>query len=601
MELKIIEEPNASPFVNAPFCLRVVLVDSTDGHQHSGTSVPLTVTLVDEEGTPIKARTKGSSLLTVNAGRGQPKVAIAASSGDVVLTIVIKDTSVQHNNTPFYLRVAPSSGRSPIAAVVTKVGMTVIRYKLKIINMSGIERNPKNGEALFFKDEGGQDKMVSVDASLLDASGEPVTGLTGADEVPISVELTYTDGSAVRDTMKCLKLNHKGSSKSSSSATGDATRIGSNGRIHLEFRLQDVSKNHGNQGFRIRLAPNLVAKPDAHGLGAVATEPICVRSKRNKKKPSKRRAVVVDAVMMGGGPARKRQALGADALTTPRTSAAAAAAIKASAVHSNVDVQVAMTQVVRWTHSVVQTARTMQQLLDNYDTQIMPLLGTVMDVVHQYGSSTGAAAAAAASSSSSSSSAGGVGRGSAATAGVPRLEPMASNESAASPRTQMLLSELRASSSEGTNPQNIFDGLESVPGRMMQFASVALAVPELKRQASHLFMQTQAGQAFVRSDSMVAFIHARKVEAYGLPAFDASDVVRCVCVCFVCVPDMEYSEVNAVHWCFASHPLLTTHTHSLSLSSSSVLPPHLSLCSSLVSTTRTIRGVRSIPLQHAPR
>ena len=34
---------------------------------------------------------------------------------------------------------------------------------------------------------------------------------------------------------------------------------------------------------------------------------------------------------------------------------------------------------------------------------------------------------------------------------------------------------------------------------------------------------------------------------------------------------MEYSEVNAVHWCFASHPLLNTHT--LSLYILLLLPP----------------------------
>ena len=532
LNLHLVQEPPAQPFVNAEIKLRVALVDSTDGHQHSGMVLPLKVDLVQEDGTPIKAR-KGK-IVDVAVGRGgRGKVEINSTTGDVVLSITVNETSVLHNNQAFFIRISPAKSASTVKPVTSAVGMNVIKYKFKISNVTGLERDPKNGNALFFKDEGGREKMVSVHGALVDKDGKPVAGFSGANGLPLAVQLTYADGAPVRNTATCLKVKNPGQV------------IGADGAVVVQFRLEDVSKNHGGQGFCVQIAHDVQRKPDVHGIGAAMAAPIIVRSKRNKKKPKGGKRVAEAA---SSGPQRKRQAMGAFAVPAPRSSSSHAqetASIRSAAL-ADVEAGLAIKTVVEWTANVVRHMRTTQALLAQYDGEVKGMLGTVMEIVHQSQSQAQQAqlpyrfAPSAAASVSAAARVSAMVRasslGSVQPAGLlvpPALEPMRSSEgaSAATPRTAALLEQtvqsmLRASSAGegGAADSALFDGLDRDAAASL--TSLSQVAPMLRRQTSAIFMEIQSGQAFVTADAAVVAVHCRKLENLGMPAFDASDAVR---------------------------------------------------------------------------
>lgn len=61
------------------------------------------------------------------------------------------------------------------------------------------------------------------------------------------------------------------------------------GRTLLRLRIEDVSKNHQNQPFRLRVVPDTEDMPLNNDVAPDVSSPVVVRSKRNKR-PSARRA-----------------------------------------------------------------------------------------------------------------------------------------------------------------------------------------------------------------------------------------------------------------------------------------------------------------------
>ncbi|OQR82089.1 hypothetical protein THRCLA_11142, partial [Thraustotheca clavata] len=57
-----------------------------------------------------------------------------------------------------------------------------------------------------------------------------------------------------------------------------------NGHVKLEFRIEDVSKNHQNHSFLLRIAPQ--SSNVYEDLASVDTHPVAIRSKRNKRRLS---------------------------------------------------------------------------------------------------------------------------------------------------------------------------------------------------------------------------------------------------------------------------------------------------------------------------
>jgi len=131
---------------------------------------------------------------------------------------------------------------------------------------------PSEVDVLWYKDEGGLQNALSFTVSLAHAAtGSPALGhmgthvkaelLMGRSEVPVD--------SAKKTQLRLDRLQ------------GCRPVIDANGNCTLRLRITDVSKNHGNVPFRIRLG---LADADfgnfLPGIGQVCSELITVRSKR---------------------------------------------------------------------------------------------------------------------------------------------------------------------------------------------------------------------------------------------------------------------------------------------------------------------------------
>ena len=150
----------------------------------------------------------------------------------------------------------------------------------------------ENPPELWYKDEGGRDKCISLDVSLRNAQGALMTGV----ELPLKCVLRYFNGAKQKVTnQKILKIQME-SRNSISATSGDAS---------LKLRIEEVrfmyaftvlfspctvfyqvSKNHQNQSFCIEVTPDM--NKDKSGQGAATASafsgPISVKSKRVKKR-----------------------------------------------------------------------------------------------------------------------------------------------------------------------------------------------------------------------------------------------------------------------------------------------------------------------------
>lgn len=113
---------------------------------------------------------------------------------------------------------------------------------------------------IWYKDEGGRDKCIEIHASLHDA-----TGTILYKPIPLKVSVVYAN---FRSVVQQELLRLLGSEPVVSESTGVAK---------VRFRIEDVSKNHQGQDFRVKLSHD-----DTCGPGY--TPPVTVRSKRNKKR-----------------------------------------------------------------------------------------------------------------------------------------------------------------------------------------------------------------------------------------------------------------------------------------------------------------------------
>lgn len=122
--------------------------------------------------------------------------------------------------------------------------------------------------AMWYKDEGGRDKCIELAVRLTDASGVPVVDRA---DVQLRVLLLYEDHRQVakQDIMKL---------------SPDTTlTVGADGTAHLRLRIEDVSKNHQNQPFRIWVTPDTTKSPLNFDISSDVSSPVTVRSKRNKR------------------------------------------------------------------------------------------------------------------------------------------------------------------------------------------------------------------------------------------------------------------------------------------------------------------------------
>ncbi|KAF0697579.1 Aste57867_11742 [Aphanomyces stellatus] len=159
---------------------------------------------------------------------------------------------------------------------------TIVQEKLVVI-----EQPPD----VWFKDEGGRDKCMTVYIQVQAAPGHAVTPRI----IPLELSLLYDTGelvqasaSATSPSSGILKLfpdlrpNITDGHVRLSFRYVCATMTSSMTMLHALCSIEDVSKNHQNHSFMLQIAPessNVYAD-----IASVRTAPMAIRSKRNKRR-----------------------------------------------------------------------------------------------------------------------------------------------------------------------------------------------------------------------------------------------------------------------------------------------------------------------------
>ncbi|KAI9913009.1 hypothetical protein PsorP6_005062 [Peronosclerospora sorghi] len=268
LRLKIQPSPPKFPYRDDPFELTVYLVDPSD-HLKSGVTVPLNVELYSAE----KMMPVEKKILHIDPST-KP---IMKGDGICKLCVSISECSMALGNRNFVLHISAATVKKTINLNVTPAvtsEMTVIQHRLLIQ-----EKLPE----LWYKDEGGRDKCMTLPIYLVNAKNERV----GNRPVPLRVTLLYENEHPVLK-QDILKISP------------DCQRtIDSTGKAVLKLRIEDVSKNHQGQAFRLKVEADTAQSPLNFDVAYDLSSSISVRSKRNKRRPGKMAPTITHHIITG--------------------------------------------------------------------------------------------------------------------------------------------------------------------------------------------------------------------------------------------------------------------------------------------------------------
>ena len=165
------------------------------------------------------------------------------------------------------LRFTHAPSNSDMNAVVINGVATnpihLVNYKIRL-NMD------EDWGKVWYKDEGGRDKSMELFASIYDKDGQLRTG----EQIPLLPLLCYDTGDQPVRVNNQDILRTLGSSK--------IVVDKDTGKAKIRFRVEDVSKNHQGQDFKLEVGPDPKSKI-FKDVAVAYTPPVNVRSKRNKR------------------------------------------------------------------------------------------------------------------------------------------------------------------------------------------------------------------------------------------------------------------------------------------------------------------------------
>ncbi|KAG7397402.1 hypothetical protein PHYBOEH_000756 [Phytophthora boehmeriae] len=136
---------------------------------------------------------------------------------------------------------------------------------------------------VWFKDEGGREKCMTVTLELAPAPGSYLEDRV----VPLDVKLLYESGNPVLN-QSILRL------------FPDMRPNMSHGNVTISFRIDDVSKNHQGQSFMLEVGPEQQDGSSMfQDIAPTRTSVIAIRSKRNKRKLHAQAAAAAASGMYG--------------------------------------------------------------------------------------------------------------------------------------------------------------------------------------------------------------------------------------------------------------------------------------------------------------
>ncbi|CAK4086863.1 unnamed protein product [Aphanomyces euteiches] len=324
LHLKIQPGPPKFPFKGHSFEITVYLVDDSE-HLKTGLVMPLQIDLLVGD----KTISSDKPLVKIDPTT-KPLI---NGDGMCRLMLSIEETSMQHGNKKFQFLLTPL-GDFEVAPIMS-TDMTCITHRLMIQ-----EELPE----LWYKDEGGRDKCMNLPVHLVDATNQPVPRA-----VPLRVTLLYESEHPVLK-QDILKLSP------------DSQRlIDSHGQALLKLRIEDVSKNHQGQAFRLKVEPDTAQSPLFFDVAPDWSTPISVRSKRNKRRGGPIPSPHVIASSSSGIDPLDSPREGEDPRPVKRTISPSTAS---GPLHPS------MESILRWTSSVVQGLQQLEWQPIGYETRL---------------------------------------------------------------------------------------------------------------------------------------------------------------------------------------------------------------------------------------
>jgi len=185
----------------------------------------------------------------------------AGVTGVLHCSIRERNESITKTTSPFYEGPLLISARNDTMQTTFRTAsVTCARYKIVVTPSS-------DWTTVWYKDEGGRDKCVTVMAEIYDH----LQNLVRQKSVPLQLTLCYAAPKQpiAVNNQEIMRIIGNGSSN-------NAVEIDKvTGQAKIRFRVEDVSKNHQGQDFCVKISANKVAPG--------VTPPITIRSKRNKR------------------------------------------------------------------------------------------------------------------------------------------------------------------------------------------------------------------------------------------------------------------------------------------------------------------------------
>ena len=196
------------------------------------------------------------------------------------ITINLKNTSLKSKPTVVKFKITSDVSQHEmtkysISFTTTSVSPASLMNKVSFGSVSPIQIvkekivvDTDKWSPVWFKDEGGKENGIEASVSLRDADDNIVRNR----KIPIKVALLYDNEKRTKvmrqDTLRILGI-------SSNHIDPDS------GKCPIYFRIEDVSKNHQGQKFKLEIAPDSSRIVD---IASTCTPSVSIRSKRNKRK-----------------------------------------------------------------------------------------------------------------------------------------------------------------------------------------------------------------------------------------------------------------------------------------------------------------------------
>ncbi|TDH71689.1 hypothetical protein CCR75_006486 [Bremia lactucae] len=247
-KLVFVDQVPSYVYQNVTFQATVMLTDSTNV-KVTGLQKPLQVLLRYNDSYDVVE--DQDAFLRLNAA-----ATIDADSGMALLSMCVRTLTATCDGRNFCLEVRSIDGEiEPIFSS----SVHLVKEKLHVVTQ------PPD---VWYKDEGGREKCMTIALTLVPAPGTVVEDRV----VPLDVKLLYESGNLVLN-QNILRF------------FPDMRPNMTHGRALISFRIDDVSKNHQGQSFRLDIGPE---QQDGSfmfkDIAPTRTSVIAIRSKRNKRK-----------------------------------------------------------------------------------------------------------------------------------------------------------------------------------------------------------------------------------------------------------------------------------------------------------------------------